>query len=59
VPAALKFTSMSWTPDGRLVVLGDFDTVGTAVAVWQPGQQQLATRRLTLPAGGADSFLPW
>jgi hypothetical protein len=59
VPARLKFTSMSWTPDGRLVLLGDFDEVGTAVAVWWPGQQQLAIRRLTLPARAGDSVLPW
>ena len=33
---ALKFTSMAWTGDGRLLLLGSFDGVGDALAVWRP-----------------------
>jgi hypothetical protein len=58
--AALKFTSMAWTGDGRLLLLGSFDRVGDALAQWRPGQDQLAVRRLRLPAdrAGSDSFVP-
>jgi hypothetical protein len=57
---ALKFTSMAWTGDGRLLLLGSFDGVGDALAVWRPGQDRLAVRRLRLPAerAGSDSFVP-
>jgi hypothetical protein len=60
VLAALKFTSMAWTGDGRLLLLGSFDGVGDALAVWRPGQDRLAVRRLRLPAdrAGSDSFVP-
>ena len=60
VLAALKFTSMAWTGDGRLLLLGSFDGVGDALAVWRPGQDRLAVRRLRLPANraGSDSFVP-
>jgi hypothetical protein len=58
--AALKFTSMAWADDGRLLLLGSFDGVGDALAVWRPGQDRLAVRRLRLPAdrAGSDSFVP-
>jgi hypothetical protein len=57
---ALKFMSMAWTDDGRLLLVGDFDHVGKALAVWRPGQDQLAIKRLPLPAyAGSDSFVPW
>ncbi len=63
MPAAvhLKFTSMAWTRDGRLITLAGTSsgTAGqTLVAVWKPGQKQLRIRRLTLPArtSGSDSF---
>jgi hypothetical protein len=59
MPAAvsLKFTSMSWTSERRLVMLaqvGDRD----AVAVWRPGQKQIAVRAIRLPArdSGSDTF---
>jgi hypothetical protein len=60
VLAALKFTSMAWTGDGRLLLLGSFDGVGDALAQWRPGQDRLAVRRLQLPAdrAGSDSFVP-
>jgi hypothetical protein len=59
MPAAvsLKSTSMSWTSDGRLVMLAQ---VGghDAVAVWRPGQKQIAIRTIRLPvrARGSDTF---
>jgi hypothetical protein len=56
----LKFMSMAWTGDGRLVLAGDFERFGKAVATWRPGQDQLAVKRLALPAyAGSDSFVPW
>ena len=58
--AALKLTSLAWTGDGRLLLLGRFDGVGDALAVWHPGQDRLAVRRLRLPAdrAGSASFVP-
>jgi hypothetical protein len=57
---AVKFMSMAWTGDGRLVLVGDFDRFGEALAVWRPGQDHLAVRRLDLPAyDGSDSFAVW
>jgi hypothetical protein len=62
MPAAvsLKFTSMSWTSDGRLVILGE-TAQRDVVAVWQPGQKRIAVRRVRLPArnSGSDSFVVW
>jgi hypothetical protein len=60
VLAALKATSMAWTGDGSLLLVGSFDRVGDALARWRPGQAQLAVRRLELPAdrAGSDSFVP-
>jgi hypothetical protein len=56
----VKFMSMAWTADGRLLLAGDFDQVGKALAVWRPGQDRLAVKRLPLPeAAGSDSFVPW
>ena len=58
--AALKATSMAWTGDGRLLLLGSFDRVGDALAQWRPGQDRLAVCRLRLPADRAGSpiFVP-
>jgi hypothetical protein len=55
----LKFTSMEWTSDGRLVVLGETDGKGF-VAVWRPGAAKLQVKRLRLPqrTSGSDSFAP-
>jgi hypothetical protein len=59
VLAFLKLTSMAWTGDGRLLLLGGFDW-RDALAVWRPGQDRLAFRRLRLPTdrAGSDSFVP-
>lgn len=62
---ALKFTSMSWTSDGRLVMLAQTPTRGPAshdvVAVWRPGEESLAVRSVHIPArdSGSDSFIAW
>ena len=58
VLVALKLTSMAWTRDGRLVVLGrrkerDF------VAVWRAGQRRLAVKSVRLSeraSNGSDTF---
>jgi hypothetical protein len=56
---SLKFTSMAWTRDGRLVLLGERDRKGF-VAVWRPGQRHLAVKSVRLPerTAGSDSFAP-
>jgi|tagenome__1003787_1003787.scaffolds.fasta_scaffold20699817_1 hypothetical protein len=53
----LKFTSMEWTRDGRLVVLGENGGAGF-VAVWRPGAATLQVKwvRLPLRTSGSDSF---
>jgi hypothetical protein len=57
---AVKFMSMEWTGDGRLVLVGDFDRFGEAMAVWRPGQDHLAIKRLKLPEyDGSDTFVVW
>ncbi len=62
---ALKFTSMSWTSDGRLVMLAQTPTGGPAshdvITVWRPGQKSLAIRSVHIPArdSGSDSFIAW
>jgi hypothetical protein len=59
MPAAvsLKFTSMSWTTDGRLVMLAQIGS-RDAVAVWRPGKKQIALRTVRLPVreSGSDTF---
>nr|MDQ3824151.1 hypothetical protein [Actinomycetota bacterium] len=54
---ALKETSMSWTDDGRLVLLAR-SGARDVVAVWRPGQRRLAIKavRLRRSHGGSDSF---
>ena len=57
---AVKFMSMAWTADGRLLLAGSFDQFGKALAVWHPGQDHLAIKRLPLPdPAGSDAFVPW
>jgi len=60
MPAAvsLKRTSMSWTTDGRLVLLAEVED-RALVAVWRPGQERLAVRSLRLPerTSGSDAFV--
>lgn len=62
MPAAvsLKFTSMSWTGDGRLVMLAH-TAQRDVVAVWRPGQNRIEVRRVKLPErnSGSDSFVAW
>jgi hypothetical protein len=66
MPAAvqLKFTSMAWASDSRLIMLAQ--TSGPSVdrdlvAVWKPGQRQIALRLVRLPArnSGSDAFVVW
>ncbi len=55
----LKFSSMAWTRDDRLVMLfRAADT--TKIGVYRPGDRAVALRRVRLPApnGGSDSFVP-
>jgi hypothetical protein len=55
----LKFSSMAWTSDDRLVLL--LEGGGrTVLAVWQPGSHTLPLRPVELPAhtGGSDTFVP-
>jgi hypothetical protein len=57
---SLKRTSMSWTADGRLVLLGE-SRGKDIVAVWRPGQRRLAIKTVHLPdrsESGSDSFAP-
>jgi hypothetical protein len=62
VPAAvsLKFTSMHWTSDGRLVLLAE-TAEHTVVAVWRPGRKRIRVRPLRIPErnSGSDSFVVW
>lgn len=57
---SLKFTSMSWTSDGRLVMLAQ-TAQHDLVAVWRPGQKRIEVRRVRLPNrnSGSDSFVVW
>lgn len=56
---ALKQTSMAWTDDGRLVLLGE-TRERDFVAVWRAGQRRLAVKTVNLPerTSGSDSFAP-
>lgn len=57
---SLKRTSMSWTSDGRLVVLAE-SAGRNVVGVWRPGERRVAVRRVSLPTrnSGSDSFVVW
>jgi len=64
MPAAvqLKFTSMAWASGDRLVMLaGAAGAHRNLVAVWRPGQRQIALRTVRLPIrnNGSDSFIVW
>ena len=54
---ALKRTSVEWTRDGRLVLLGETGN-RSVVALWRPGDPRWAVKRVRLPErdGGSDSF---
>jgi hypothetical protein len=55
----LKFSSMAWAADGRLVLLVR-DEDGTRIGVYRPGDRSVALRRVELPAvsGGSHQFVP-
>ena len=57
---SLKFTSMQWSSDGRLVMLAETQHQDV-VAVWRPGQERIAVKRVRLPLrnSGSDSFVAW
>ena len=55
----LKFSSMAWTSDDRLVLL--LESGGrTVLAVWRPGIAHAPAAPVQLPAhtGGSDTFVP-
>lgn len=54
---SLKSTSMAWTHDGWLVLLGE-SSGEDLVAVWRPGRRRLAVQTVHLPerTSGSDSF---
>jgi hypothetical protein len=62
MPAAvhLKFTSMRWTSDGRLVLLAETEK-RSVVVVWRPGRTRIRVRPVPLPTrnSGSDSFVAW
>lgn len=53
VAAALKSLAIDWAPDGRFVVLGDFDGVGRAVVTWIPEEDQLSIRTVKAQASSS------
>lgn len=48
---SLKFTSIAWTTNGRLVLLAKERGGKEIIAVWRPGQQRLAIKTIRLPDG--------
>ncbi len=54
---SLKSTSIAWSDDGRLVLLGE-DRSRKFVAVWRPGQPRLPVKTLQFPErrSGSDTF---
>jgi hypothetical protein len=55
---SLKGTSMAWTDDGRLVILGESNGK-EVVAVWRPRQRRLGIKIFSLPDrsdSGSDTF---
>lgn len=56
---SLKRTSIAWTHDGRLVLLGEED--GRAfVGAWRPGERTIALKSVRFPErkGSSDAFAP-
>ena len=53
----IKRTDLTWTDDGRLVLLGESGG-RDVVAVWRPGQRRLALKTVQLPEldAGSNSF---
>ncbi|MFD9947565.1 hypothetical protein ACFWYW_06830 [Nonomuraea sp. NPDC059023] len=68
VPASIKTTSMAWTPDGRLVLTGDYvmtDKVYPAepdyasmVVDWRPGEGAVRVKRLPVARGEVAVLAP-
>lgn len=59
--AELKRTSLTWSADGRLVILTRVKG-GDALIVWRPGERQPASGFLELPpsrAAGAQTLVAW
>ena len=56
---ALKRTSLAWTDDGRLVLLGESGG-RDVLALWRPGDKRFRLKAVELPArdAGSDSFAP-
>ncbi|HET6173749.1 MAG TPA: hypothetical protein VFD90_14135 [Gaiellales bacterium] len=56
---SLKRTSIAWTHDSRLVLLGEVDE-RAFVGVWRPGQTRLALKTIHFPRrnGASDAFAP-
>jgi hypothetical protein len=56
---SLKRTSIAWTHDGRLVLLGEMDGQ-SFVGVWRRGDARIALKLVRLPAreGASDAFAP-
>jgi hypothetical protein len=56
---SLKRTSIAWTHDGRLVLLGEEDE-RAFVGVWRPGEKRLSLKAVRLPVrdGATDAFAP-
>ncbi len=57
VAAFLKGTDVTWTADGRIVMYGDFDQVGVALATFTPGDRHL--RVLEINHSPAASIVAW
>lgn len=53
VAVALKSLGVDWSPDGRVVMLGSFDGVGTTVATWTPTEDQLRLRTIDAQASSS------
>lgn len=55
---SLKFTSMSWADDGRLVFLAESER-RNVVGVWTPGEERIRVKAVRIPqrTGGSDSFV--
>jgi hypothetical protein len=58
VAAELKRTSLTWTPDGRLVILTHMRG-SDALVVWRPGARRSASAFLALPASRGDGVAAW
>lgn len=53
VAVALKSFAFDWAGDGRVVMLGAFDGVGTAVVTWKPLEDRLRLRMVNAQASSS------